>query len=63
MNVIPTNHYRWWPIFDTMPEGWSIDNRADAPLSGHVFITNGKSIFSGQQEKALLRVRTNEASK
>ena len=49
--------YRDWSIYDDMPEGWVVDKTAGAPAPFTIFITNGKSIFSGEQQRALLRVR------
>lgn len=44
-----------WEIFENIPEGWKIDNTLRSPISGHKFITNGKSILNGQQ-RALLKL-------
>jgi hypothetical protein len=49
--------YRDWDILDEIPNGWSIDNTAGSPAPNTVFITNGKSVLSGQQKRALLRVK------
>jgi hypothetical protein len=49
--------YKGWPIVDVMPEGWAIDKTVGSPLSGHDFITNGKSVLNGQL-RALLRVKS-----
>lgn len=49
--------YKGWPIVDVMPEGWVIDKTVGSPLSGHDFITNGKSVLNGQM-RALLRVKS-----
>ena len=43
-----------WPILDEMPEGWRIDKTVGSPVSGCVFITDGKSVLRGQK-RALLR--------
>ena len=51
--------YKYWEIFDDLPEGWKIDTTAGAPAPKTVFITNGKSLLSGQQKRALLRVKSN----
>ena len=48
--------YKGWPIVDVMPDGWVIDKTAGSPLSGHDFITNGKSVLNGQM-RALLMVK------
>ena len=49
--------YKGWPIVDVMPDGWVIDKTVGSPLSGHDFITNGKSVLNGQK-RALLRVKS-----
>lgn len=48
--------YRYWEIFDHLPKGWVVDKTAGAPAPNTVFITNGKSVLSGEQKRALLRV-------
>ena len=50
------NKYRDWDILDHIPQGWIIDKTAGAPAPNTVFITNGKSVLSGQQKRALLKV-------
>ena len=49
--------YRYWDILDELPNGWVIDKTAGSPLARSVFITNGKSSISGQQKRAILRVK------
>lgn len=39
-----------------MPAGWRIDKTVGSPLSGHVFVTDGRSVLHGQN-RALLRMR------
>lgn len=51
-----TTKYRDWDILDELPEGWFIDKRVDSPAPRTVFITNGKSLLSGNQKRALLKV-------
>lgn len=48
--------YRDWDILEDLPQGWSIDKTAGSPAPNTVFITNGKSVVSGLQERALLKV-------
>lgn len=48
--------YRGWPLLDRIPEGWREDKHAGSPLHGYVFVTNGKSILSGEQKRALAPV-------
>ena len=50
------NKYRYWEILDELPQGWSIDKTAGSPAPNTVFITNGKSVLSGLQKRALLKV-------
>lgn len=45
--------FKHWNVFDQIPAGWVIDRNAGSPLHGHVFITNGKNIVSGQQIRVL----------
>lgn len=47
--------YRNWDLYDTLPPGWRIDNTAGSPLHGYEFCTNGKSLFSGENKRALVR--------
>ncbi len=54
-----TCEYNGWKILNEMPTGWKIDRTAGSPLHGCEFITNGKSVFNGQQ-RALLRVKPRE---
>ena len=51
-----TSKYRDWYILEELPKGWSIDKTAGSPAPNTVFITNGKSVLSGKQERALLKV-------
>ena len=50
------NKYRDWEILDELPQGWKIDKTAGSPAPKTVFITNGKSVLSGLQKRALLKV-------
>jgi hypothetical protein len=52
--------YRDWEILDEIPKGWVIDKTAGAPAPKTVFITNGKSVISGLQKRALLNVNPKE---
>ena len=45
--------YRHWSVLDHIPDGWVVDRYAGSPLHGHVFITNGKNLLTGQQLRAL----------
>ena len=47
----------YWDILENLPKDWIIDNTAGSPIKNTVFITNGKSVFNGQ-ERALLRVKS-----
>ena len=54
---IEKQRYRYWDILDEIPDGWVVDKTAGSPLARSVFITNGKSVLSGQQKRALLKVK------
>ena len=54
--------YRYWEVLDEIPDGWTIDKTAGSPLARSVFITNGKSPISGQQKRAILRIKSNKES-
>lgn len=43
-------------ILGEMPKGWQILEGASTAPAGYVWISNGKSRFSGEYEHALLKV-------
>ena len=45
--------YRWWDIYEYLPEGWVIDKINGSPAPNTVFITNGKSPMNGQKRELL----------
>lgn len=47
--------FRGWPLLEEMPDGWKFDKTAGSPLCGYEFATNGQSILSGKQKRALVR--------
>lgn len=49
--------WKYWEVLDALPDGWVIDHKTGSPLHGHVFITNGKSLLSGQQIRALMPIQ------
>lgn len=49
--------YKDWPLIEELPESWSISKHVGSPLHGHVFVTNGKSVFSADRQVALLKVK------
>lgn len=51
------NKYKYWDILEELPQGWVIDKTAGSPAPNTVFITNGKSVLSGLQKRALLKVQ------
>lgn len=51
-----------WPILDEMPAGWILAPAVGSPVAGCVVISNGKSVISGQQQRALLAVRPRQSS-
>ena len=54
--------YRWWDIYEYLPEGWVIDKINGSPAPNTVFITNGKSPMNGQK-RALLKTSTQNQKK
>lgn len=48
--------YKDWELIDEMPCGWAVDKAAGSPVHGYAFVTNRKSVITGQQKRALLRV-------
>lgn len=42
-------------VFTKMPSGWRHCHGSSAPI-GYLWINNGKSLFGGQYEHALLKV-------
>lgn len=55
----PDKTYKGWPLLEEMPDGWAINHAAGSPLHGYIFVTNCKSLFSGERRTALLRVNKN----
>lgn len=55
-----SNTYNGWHLFEVIPEGWKIDKTAGSPLNGYEFITNGKSLITGQK-RALLKITKNNS--
>ena len=49
--------YKEWDVVDEMPEGWIVMPAMPTPVYWGIPICNGKSILSGQREKALLRIK------
>lgn len=45
------------PFYDTLPDGWVINERATTAPHGYVWINNRVSIFSPEYRHALLRIR------
>lgn len=43
-------------ILDEMPRGWKVNKGATTAPDGYVWIWNGKSLFSGEYQHALLKV-------
>lgn len=61
MNIV--GYYRnLWPIFDAIPDGWVVDKNAGSPLHKHVFVNNGKSVLSGEQQKGLAPIEGHSAA-
>ena len=53
------NKYKYWDLLDSLPIGWKIDKTCGSPLCGYEFCTNGKSVLSGEQKRALVKVKFN----
>lgn len=51
--------YQGWELLETLPAGWKRDATVGSPLADYDFVTNGKSVLSGQQ-RALLRAERAE---
>ncbi len=47
----------YWEVLDELPQGWVIDEKNDTPIPNTIFITNGKSLLSGKQKRALLKIK------
>ena len=45
-----------------MPEGWNIVKGASTAPNGFVWVSNGKSFFGGERERALLKIKSYETS-
>lgn len=60
--MLMAEFYNGWELFGEMPEGWKIDKTAGSPLNGYEFITNGKSVISGQK-RALLKIKKDDLIK
>lgn len=55
------NNYRgWWTIYNDMPAGWQILKNVGSPLTGAIFIFNGKSVFNKEHKKGLLRLQNSK---
>ena len=48
--------FKDWDLLDSLPLGWKIDKTVGSPLCGYEFCTNGKSILTGGQKRALVKV-------
>lgn len=48
-------HYRDWPLIDTLPAGWHLAPGAGSPLAGYAFAANGSPLRGGRL--VLVRVR------
>ena len=44
-----------WEIVEKIPDGWKILEGATTAPKGYKWVYNGKSLFSGKREKALLK--------
>ncbi len=44
-------------VYDEMPKGWRIIEGATTHPKGYKWISNGKSLFSGERETAYLKIK------
>lgn len=51
------NYKNDWLILDTIPEGWVVCKTVGGPKGSLFFVTNGKSLISGMQKRALVKRR------
>lgn len=59
--IQPTEKYKYWDVYDQIPHGWKLFPEGwGSPLSGTVWIYNGKNILNGRKQ-ALLRVDIGKA--
>ena len=45
------------PIYESLPEGWIINERATCHSRGYVWIHNNKSMFSKERRIGLMKVQ------
>lgn len=45
-----------WHVLDSLPNGWKIDKSAGSPYPCSEFATNGKSVLSGHQKRAIIKI-------
>jgi hypothetical protein len=50
------DRYRYWDIYDDLPDGWKIDKTCGSPMARAVFITDGVPPLYGCK-RALLRLK------
>ena len=43
-------------VLNEMPKGWEVLNNSTTAPVGYIWIYNGKSLFSKQRERALLKI-------
>ena len=48
-------YYRWWQLFDKLPNGWYIYNTCGSPVSGYAFCISGSVLKGGK--RALVRTK------
>src|SRR5574344_1910048 len=52
--------YKEWDVVDEMPEGWIVMPAMPTPVHWGIPICNGKSVLSGLQKRALLKVQVKQ---
>ena len=43
-------------VYDSLPKGWKVNVGATTAPNGYAWISNGKSLFGGEYEHALLKL-------
>jgi len=55
------DRYRYWDIYDELPDGWKIDKTCGSPMARSVFITDGVPPLYGCK-RAILRIKLQQPS-
>ena len=44
----PVSKYKYWDVYDALPDGYKVDDKTGSPLPGAVFITTGNRMEEGK---------------